>query len=76
MYSKQTNLKGEYFRNKMWSLKGLVMLQCKSGTSLHAVQYTRQPGSVLMFCPYYFRNFEILVDSVNNFMETVRSISP
>ena len=48
MYSKQAN--------KMWSLKRLVMLKCKSRTSLHAVQNKRQPGSVLMFCPYYFRN--------------------
>ena len=25
--------------NKMWSLKGLVMLKCESRASLHAVQY-------------------------------------
>ena len=49
MYSKQTN--------KMWLLKSLVMLKCEVRTSLHAVQYKSQPGSVLMFCPYYyFRN--------------------
>ena len=47
MYSKQTN--------KMWSLKSLVMLKCETRTSLYAVQYKRQPGSVLMFC-HYFRN--------------------
>ena len=48
MYSKQTN--------KMWSLKSLVMLKYENRTSLHAVQYKWQPSSVLMFCPYYFRN--------------------
>ena len=35
----QTNLKGVYSWNKMWSLKSLVMLKCESRTSLHAVQY-------------------------------------
>ena len=39
MYSKQTNLKGVYSGNKTWSLKSLVMLECESRTSLHAVQY-------------------------------------
>ena len=39
MFSKQTNLKGVYSWNKMWSLKSLVMLKCESRTSLHAVQY-------------------------------------
>ena len=48
MYSKQIN--------KMWSLKSLVTPKCENRTSLHAVQYKRQPGSALMFCPYYFRN--------------------
>ena len=33
-----------------------VMLKWESITSLHAVQYKGQSGSVLMFCPYYFRN--------------------
>ena len=56
MYSKQTNLKGVYSWNKMWSLKSLVMLKRESITSLHEVQYKWQPGSVLMFCPYYFRH--------------------
>ena len=42
--------------NKMWSLKSLVMLKCESRTSLHAVQDNSQPGSVLMFCFYYFKN--------------------
>ena len=28
------------------------MLQCKSRTNLHAVQYKGQPSSVLMFCSY------------------------
>ena len=37
MYSKQTNSKGVYSWNKMWSLKNLVMLNCES--SLHAVQF-------------------------------------
>ena len=37
MYSRQTNLKGVYSWNKMWSLKNLVMLNCESRTSLHAV---------------------------------------
>ena len=36
--------------NKIWSLKSLVMLKCESRTSLHAVQYKWQPGSVLIFC--------------------------
>ena len=31
------------------------MLKCESRTSLYAVQYKRQPGSVLMF-RHYFRN--------------------
>ena len=48
MYNKQTN--------KMLLLKNLVMSKCESKTSLHAVQYKWQPGSVLVFCPYYFRN--------------------
>ena len=30
MYSKQTNLKGVYSWNKMWSLKILTMLKCDS----------------------------------------------
>ena len=55
MCSKQTNLKGVYSLNMMWSLKNLAMLKCKSRTSLHAVQYKWQPGSVL-FCSYYFKN--------------------
>ena len=46
----QTSLKGVYSWNKMWSLKSLVMLKCESWTSLHAVQYKWQSGSVLMFC--------------------------
>ena len=52
----QTNLKGVYSWNKMWSLKSLVMLKCEIRTSLHAVQIEPQPGSVLMFCPYLLRN--------------------
>ena len=39
MYGKQTHLKGVYFRNKMWSLKSLVMLKCESRVNLQAVQY-------------------------------------
>ena len=39
MYSKQTNLKGGYSWNKMWSLKNLVMLKFESRSSLHAAQY-------------------------------------
>ena len=42
--------------NKMWSLKGLAMLKCESRTSLLAVQRKWQPGSVLMFCSYHFKN--------------------
>ena len=42
--------------NKMWSLKSLAMLKCESRTNLHAVQYKYQPGPVLMFCSYYFKN--------------------
>ena len=52
----QTNLKGVYSWNNMWSLQSLVILKCDSSTSLHAIQSKRQSGSVLMFCPYYFRN--------------------
>ena len=48
MYNKQTN--------KMWSSKSLVMLKCGNRNSLHAVQHKWQLGSILMFCPYYFRN--------------------
>ena len=54
--SMQKNSKVVYFWNKMWSLEGLVMSKCESRTSLHAVQYKLQSGSVLMFCPYHFRN--------------------
>ena len=51
IYSKQTNFRGGYPWNKMCLLKSLVMLKCESRTSLHALQYKYQPGSVLMFCP-------------------------
>ena len=34
MYTKQTNLKGVYFWNKMCSLKSLAMLKCERRTSL------------------------------------------
>ena len=34
MYSKQKNLKGLHHSNKMWSIKNLAMLKCKSRTSL------------------------------------------
>ena len=39
MYSKQTHLKGVYSwnKNKMWSLKSLVMLKCGSRTSSHTI---------------------------------------
>ena len=30
-------------------IKKLSYVKCESGTSLHAVQYKRQPGSVLLF---------------------------
>ena len=56
MYSKHTNLEGACSWNKMWSLKGLAMLKCEIKTSLHAAQCKWQPGSVLMFCSYYFKN--------------------
>ena len=55
MYSKQANSKGVYSWNKMWSLKRLVMLKYESRTDLHIVQYMWHPGSVLMFCSYYFK---------------------
>ena len=42
--------------NKIWSLKSIVILKYESRGSLHAVQYKGQPGSVLMFCSYYFKN--------------------
>ena len=40
--------------------KNVLMLmqeewECESRT-LHAVQYKWQPGSVIMFCSYYFKN--------------------
>ena len=41
--------------NMMWSFKCFAMLECESRTSLHAAQSKWQPGSVLMFCSYYFR---------------------
>ena len=39
MYSKQTNLKGIYSWNKMWSLKSLAMLKFESRNSLPAVLF-------------------------------------
>ena len=39
MYSKQTNLKGVHFWNKMWPVKSLVMLKFESRSILHAAQY-------------------------------------
>ena len=39
----------------MLKWKSLFMLKCES-VSVHAVQYKLQPGSVLIFCPYYFKN--------------------
>ena len=39
IYNQETNLKGAYSWNKMWSLKSLAMLNCESRTSLHAVKY-------------------------------------
>ena len=38
------------------TLKSLVMLKCESRSSLHALQCKWQPGSVLKFYPYYFKN--------------------
>ena len=32
------------------------MLKCESRISLHAVQCKGQPGPVLIFCSYYFKN--------------------
>ena len=49
----QSRIKG---LNRRWSLTSLAMFKCESRTSLHAVQYKRQPGSVLMFCSCYFKN--------------------
>ena len=40
----------------MWSLKSLAILKCESVTSLHAVQYKSQLGSVLIFYSFYFKN--------------------
>ena len=34
--------------NKTWSLKSLDMLNCEGRTSVHEVQYKKQPGSVLI----------------------------
>ena len=36
---KITYYKDVYFCNKIWSLKGLAILESESKTSLHAVQY-------------------------------------
>ena len=44
--------------NKMWSLKSLVMLKFESRTSLHALHYKWQPGSILMFFSYYLKNYK------------------
>ena len=49
----ETNLKGVYSWNKVWSLKSLVLLKCESRTSLNPVQYKWQSGSVLMLGTYY-----------------------
>ena len=46
----------QYSQSKMWSLKSLAMLKCERRASTYAVQYMSQPGSVLMFCSYYFKN--------------------
>ena len=47
---------GVYSWNKIRSSKSLVMLECESGTSLHAVQYKWQTGSVLILGPYHVRD--------------------
>ena len=49
----QSRIKGLY---RMWSLQSLAMIKCESRTSLDAVPYKRQPGSVLTFCSCYFKN--------------------
>ena len=41
--------------SKMWPLKSLATMKCKSRTSLHAAPYKWQSGSVL-FCSYYFKS--------------------
>ena len=55
-YIKEANLKGVRSWNKLKSLRSLVMLKCGRRTSLHAVQYKWQSGSVLMSCLYSVRN--------------------
>ena len=40
---------------QIWKLY-ILGIKYESRTSLHAVKSKRQSGSVLMFCPYYFRN--------------------
>ena len=49
----QSKIKG---LSKKWSLKSLAMIKSESRTNPHAVQYKWQPGSVLMFYSYYFKN--------------------
>ena len=49
-------LKGVYSWNKVWSLESLAMLKCESRTSLHAVQYKRQPSPVLMYYSCEFKD--------------------
>ena len=39
------------------------MLKCETRTSIYAVQYKWQPGSVLMFC-HYFRNAVASLDTL------------
>ena len=52
IFSSQSKITGV---NKMlW--KSLAMLKCESRSSIHAVQYKWQPGSVRMSCSYYFKN--------------------
>ena len=55
-YIKEANLKGVRSWNKLKSLRSLVILKCGRRTSLHAVQYKWQSGSVLMSCLYSVRN--------------------
>ena len=51
MYSKQTNLKGVYSWNKMWSLKSLVMLKYEDRNSY--MQYNKSDRHALFWCSVF-----------------------
>ena len=48
MYTTQTDLKGVYSCNNMWSLKSLVMLKCES--KLVYMQYSISDSQTMFLC--------------------------